>query len=287
MGRGKKVFLALMFAVCCAGTAAAAPLLKVGAEGHDVRIVQEALQKAGYAIEGVTGVFDEATEAAVRAFQRDQHLTESGTVDRETWHALRRRSPTPVPEPAAPADAAEAAPAPSGEAKPAPAKAKEPKPAKEKERKKEKEKKPEAKDAEPPTAENVPEREVFLPRKEVPKLIATAKKYMGTPYRFGGTTPKGFDCSGFVQFVFRRHGFAIPRAADEQYHLGQRVKKRQELEPGDLVFFTTYEKGASHCGIYLGKNQFIHVSSRRGVRVDSLDDEYWKPRWYGGKHIVK
>lgn len=138
-----------------------------------------------------------------------------------------------------------------------------------------------------PDAEKAPEKEPFLPRKEVGKLIATAKKYMGTPYRFGGTTPKGFDCSGFVQFVFRRHGFAIPRAADEQYRLGVRVKKRQELEPGDLVFFSTYEKGASHCGIYLGDDQFIHVSSRRGVRVDSLDDEYWKPRWYGGKHIVK
>ena len=138
-----------------------------------------------------------------------------------------------------------------------------------------------------PDAEKAPEKEPFLPRKEVGKLIATAKKYMGTPYRFGGTTPKGFDCSGFVQFVFRRHGFAIPRAADEQYRLGVRVKKQQELEPGDLVFFSTYEKGASHCGIYLGDDQFIHVSSRRGVRVDSLDDEYWKPRWYGGKHIVK
>ena len=138
-----------------------------------------------------------------------------------------------------------------------------------------------------PDAEKAPEKEPFLPRKEVGKLIATAKKYMGTPYRFGGTTPKGVDCSGFVQFVFRRNGFAIPRAADEQYRLGVRVKKRQELEPGDLVFFSTYEKGASHCGIYLGDDQFIHVSSRRGVRVDSLDDEYWKPRWYGGKHIVK
>ena len=138
-----------------------------------------------------------------------------------------------------------------------------------------------------PDAEKASENAPFLPRKEVGKLIATAKKYMGTPYRFGGTTPKGFDCSGFVQFVFRRNGFAIPRAADEQYRLGVRVKKRQELEPGDLVFFSTYEKGASHCGIYLGDDQFIHVSSRRGVRVDSLDDEYWKPRWYGGKHIVK
>ena len=64
-------------------------------------------------------------------------------------------------------------------------------------------------------------------------------------------------------------------------------EKQLRLEPGDLVFFSTYEKGASHCGIYLGKNQFIHVSSSKGVRIDSLDDSYWKPRWYGGKHIVK
>ena len=288
MGRGKKIFLAAVFALCWAGTVAAAPLLKIGAQGHDVRVVQEALQRAGYAIEGVTGIFDEGTREAVLAFQRDQQLTESGTVDRATWHALRRRPPTPPsdssPEQASPASKppakAEPPAASSGEAEPA-AKTKEPKPVKEKE------KKPEKKEPAPPAAEKVPESAAFLPRKEVPKLIATAKKYLGTPYRFGGTTPKGFDCSGFVQFVFRRHGFAIPRAADEQYKLGQRIKKRQELEPGDLVFFTTYEKGASHCGIYLGKNQFIHVSSRRGVHVDNLDDEYWKPRWYGGKHIVK
>ena len=288
MGRGKKIFFAAVFALVWAGTAVAAPLLTLGARGHEVWIVQEALQKAGYAIEGVTGVFDEATEEAVRAFQRDQRLTESGAVDRETWHALRRRPATasaePAPEKTAPAaePSAKAEPPASASEQAEPtAKTKEPKPAKEKE------KKPEKKEPAPPTAEKVPEREAFLPREEAPRLIATAKKYMGTPYRFGGTTPKGFDCSGFVQFVFRCHGFAIPRAADEQYYLGKKIKNRQELEPGDLVFFTTYEKGASHCGIYLGKNQFIHVSSRRGVRVDSLDDEYWKPRWYGGKHIVK
>ena len=132
-----------------------------------------------------------------------------------------------------------------------------------------------------------PESAPFLPKKKVDAIIKTAKKYLGTKYVFGGTTPKGFDCSGFVQYVFKQNGFTLPRAADEQYKLGQRVKKPAELEPGDLVFFSTYEKGASHCGIYLGKNQFIHVSSSKGVRVDSLDDSYWKPRWYGGKHIVK
>lgn len=135
--------------------------------------------------------------------------------------------------------------------------------------------------------EKVPEQAPFLPKGKVDAIIKTAKKYTGTKYVFGGTTPKGFDCSGFVQYVFKQNGFSLPRTADEQYKLGKGVKKRAELEPGDLVFFSTYEKGASHCGIYLGKNQFIHVSSSKGVRVDSLDDSYWKPRWYGGKHIVK
>ena len=135
--------------------------------------------------------------------------------------------------------------------------------------------------------EKIPEQAPFLPKNKVDAVIKTAKKYTGTKYVFGGTTPKGFDCSGFVQYVFKQNGFSIPRTADEQYKLGKRIKKRAELEPGDLVFFTTYEKGASHCGIYLGKNQFIHVSSSKGVRTDSLDDSYWKPRWYGGKHIVK
>lgn len=139
----------------------------------------------------------------------------------------------------------------------------------------------------PPKMEKVPEQAPFLPKGKVDAIIKTAKKYIGTRYIFGGTTPKGFDCSGFVQYVFKQNGFSLPRTADEQYTLGKRVKKRAELEPGDLVFFSTYEKGASHCGIYLGKNQFIHVSSSKGVRVDSLDNSYWKPRWYGGKHIVK
>ena len=133
----------------------------------------------------------------------------------------------------------------------------------------------------------VPESAPFLPAKKVAGIIKTAKKQIGVPYRFGGTTPDGFDCSGFLQYVFKKNGFDLPRTADEQYKVGKRTLKKSELTAGDLVFFTTYEPGASHCGIYLGDDRFIHASSSRGIRIDSLSDEYWRPRYYGGKHIVK
>ena len=116
--------------------------------------------------------------------------------------------------------------------------------------------------------------------------MQTAKKYIGVPYVFGGTTPSGFDCYGFLQYVFKENGILIPRLADEQYKLGKNVSTN-ELEAGDLVFFTTYEAGASHCGIYLGQGQFLHTSSSRGVRIDLLSNVYWAPRFYGAKKIVE
>lgn len=131
-----------------------------------------------------------------------------------------------------------------------------------------------------------PNNKPILEKGKVSALIATAKQYIGVPYQFGGTTPKGFDCSGFLQYVFSKHGLSIPRLADEQYNLGLRTTSISQLVPGDLVFFTTYTEGVSHCGIYLGDGQFIHASSSRGIRIDKLSDEYWSPRYVGGKHIV-
>ncbi|PID02652.1 endopeptidase Spr precursor [Sporosarcina sp. P2] len=117
-------------------------------------------------------------------------------------------------------------------------------------------------------------------------LISTAKKYMGTPYRLGGTTPTAFDCSGFTQYVFKEEGISIPRTTGQQMAIGTPVTK-SELEVGDLVFFNTSGRGVSHDGIYIGDNNFIHASVSKGVMISSLDDPYyWKSRYIGARRVA-
>ena len=116
-------------------------------------------------------------------------------------------------------------------------------------------------------------------------VVRTASRYKGVPYSFGGTTPRAFDCSGYVQYVFRQHRAQLPRTADLQYEKGLFVTQRQ-LKPGDLVFFSTYEPGASHVGIYAGHGLFWNATSSRGVRLCSLSDDYWKSRYYGAKRVL-
>jgi len=116
------------------------------------------------------------------------------------------------------------------------------------------------------------------------KIIETALQLVGVPYKWGGATLKGFDCSGLVWYVFDKNAIYLPRTADVQYQAGKAVA-RGNLQQGDLVFFTTYEQGASHSGIYLGKGKFVHASSSRGVMVSHLTDSYWNTRYYGGRRI--
>jgi murein DD-endopeptidase / murein LD-carboxypeptidase len=116
-------------------------------------------------------------------------------------------------------------------------------------------------------------------------IVSRAAKYKGVPYVFGGTTPKGFDCSGYVQYVFKDCKAKLPRLADEQALEGVFVTQKQ-LRPGDLVFFTTYTAGASHVGIYAGNGKFWSASSSRGVVLSSLKEEYWKSRYYGARRVL-
>ncbi|RFU61164.1 C40 family peptidase [Peribacillus glennii] len=114
-------------------------------------------------------------------------------------------------------------------------------------------------------------------------LVATAKKYMNVPYVWGGSTPKGFDCSGFINYVFDKSANVnLPRTVADIYKKGVRVSTPQV---GDLVFFETYKPGASHAGIYIGNRQFIHSSSSNGVSISSLNNSYWSPRYLGAKRI--
>lgn len=116
-------------------------------------------------------------------------------------------------------------------------------------------------------------------------VIETAMDYRGVPYLFGGTTPRAFDCSGFTRYIFGLHGIYLPRMADEQFGVGQPVSYNR-LEPGDLVFFTTYTSGVSHTGIYVGNGRFISATSSRGVAVDSLSSSYWGSRYMGARRVM-
>ena len=116
-------------------------------------------------------------------------------------------------------------------------------------------------------------------------IIASSMNYIGVPYVFGGTSPYGFDCSGYVQYVFAKAGISIPRTADVQYEFGTPISTT-DLVPGDLVFFSTYTYGASHVGIYLGDNKFIHASSSNGVTISSLGQAYYSSRYIGARRIL-
>ncbi len=117
------------------------------------------------------------------------------------------------------------------------------------------------------------------------RVVANSMQFIGVPYVFGGTTPAGFDCSGFVRYVFASAGISLPRMADEQYYAGAPIPT-SELAAGDLVFFSTYEYGPSHVGIYLGGGQFINASSSRGVVIDSLSSSYWGSCYIGARRVL-
>jgi lipoprotein Spr len=117
------------------------------------------------------------------------------------------------------------------------------------------------------------------------EILSTAARYKGVPYVFGGTTPRGFDCSGYVQYVFKQRGASLTRTADTQFLEGMALRKSQ-LKPGDLVFFSTYEAGASHVGIYAGNGQFWNATSSRGVMLCQLNDSYWGARYYGARRVL-
>lgn len=117
----------------------------------------------------------------------------------------------------------------------------------------------------------------------ITEVLSTALDLLGAPYVLGGTDPSGFDCSGFVQFVLARHAVSMPRTVIQQFAVGDSAR---DVEAGDLVFFRTAGRRASHVGIAIDGESFVHAPSSRGVvRVERLDAPYWSARYLGARRV--
>jgi len=117
-------------------------------------------------------------------------------------------------------------------------------------------------------------------------LIATAKKLVGVKYKYGGTTTKGFDCSGFTAYVFDKLGIELPHSSLSQSKLGTSVKKG-EWKVGDLLFFNINGKGISHVGIYIGDNKMIHAHTKHGIIIeDFVDSNYYSKRYVSSVRVA-
>jgi len=118
-------------------------------------------------------------------------------------------------------------------------------------------------------------------------LVRTAYDLQGVNYRFGGESPAGgFDCSGFIQYVFALNHLTLPRTVVEQYRVGVQVTRR-DVREGDLIFFTTLAPGATHVGLAIGPDAFIHAPAEgAAVRIDRLDTPYWRDRIVGIRRVL-
>lgn len=115
-------------------------------------------------------------------------------------------------------------------------------------------------------------------------IISTAKSLIGVPYVWGGTSPTGFDCSGFTKYVFARQGITLPRMSRDQYNTGTSVSYNS-LKPGDLVFFSLSNNGqVTHVGIYIGNGQFINATTSKGVTISSFTS-YWTNIYVGARRV--
>lgn len=121
----------------------------------------------------------------------------------------------------------------------------------------------------------------------VSSLIAKAKNFIGLPYRFGGTSPvSGFDCSGFMQYVYKQNGVDLPRTSQAMASSGRSVA-RGELKAGDMVFFRTEGSRISHVGMYIGDNQFIHAPrTGRSIEITSLNSGYWSKTFATARRVL-
>jgi len=117
------------------------------------------------------------------------------------------------------------------------------------------------------------------------KIAALAKSLLGSPYKYGGASPKGFDCSGLVFYTHGKLGIATPRSSLQQYKSAKQINMNK-LSSGDLVFFKLNRKPVSHVGIYIGNGRFVHAPQRgKSVAINQLNEQYWRPRIVGAGRL--
>ncbi|WP_297022129.1 C40 family peptidase [uncultured Dialister sp.] len=244
----KEVIVMLLTGIFALGTAQISMAdYTIGSKGPEVRTIQKRLNVYGFKVKA-DGNYNWATSKAVKQFQKRRHLAVDGIVGPMTYKALTGKA---MVRPAAPARSSSY----HG-------------------------------DSSLGIDDSRVEWHKAGPMSDTVRAItAEAQKYVGVPYVFGGTTPRGFDCSGFIQYVFNRKGIMLPRGADEQYLSGRKVSINA-LEPGDLVFFQTYDQGVSHSGLYLGDGYFISATSSRGVAVATMKNGYWHDRYIGANRVL-
>lgn len=117
------------------------------------------------------------------------------------------------------------------------------------------------------------------------KLDKAVQDVIGTKYQSGGTTEKGFDCSGFTMYIFKQFDIKLPHQSGSQYEMGTKIDK-DELQAGDLVFFNTNGKGVSHVGVYVGEGKFAHASTSKGITISGMSDKYYSKRYLGAKRVA-
>lgn len=226
-------------------------LFQIGDQGRQVEKYQQILEEYGY-YTGVDGIYGPKTKEAVKLFQLTHDLKVDGIIGPETKAALTNEDDILTYEPEQIIEVQSNS---------------------------ELENSVDNQKSEKETMEKQEEPEA---KSDHSSIIDTAESLIGTPYSWGGTTPSGFDCSGFIQYVFNQHNKELPRTTQDLYNQGSDVSS---LQIGDIVFFTTYRSGPSHAGIYLGNQQFIHAGSSTGVTISSLDQNYWAERYLGAKRF--
>lgn len=141
------------------------------------------------------------------------------------------------------------------------------------------------------TADSSVTRELKERRRAGPdRLARVVNRYLGVPFKWGGTTRAGMDCSAFVRTIFREtYGIELPRTARQMYGVGRAIIQRQQLRAGDLIFFNIEDArpNPSHMGIYLGKGRFAHVGESTGAIITSLNHPYFHHRYAGARRVER